>query len=250
MTIQKTSLENQVALVTGATSGIGRAVAVMLAAAGCKVVATGRNADRLRELGTECGPAVLPLHLDMTDAKGIETLPERLPEGFRSPHILVNNAGEDIGGRARFDTATADELACVIETNLIGAIRMVRAFVPAMLERGSGDIVNLGSIQASRIVAGVAAYTSSKTGLRGLTDVLRADYAKSGIRVLEVSPGTTRTNFAKTRFRGDAERADAFFAERPYTLNPEDVADAIRYALERPRHVSLHHILITPSWQW
>lgn len=244
------SLAGGVALVTGATSGIGRAIAGMLVAAGCKVIATGRNDLRLAEIGRELGGAALPVRLDLTDATALARLPAELPEAFRAPAILINNAGEDVGGRTRFDTASADELARVIEVNLTGVIRMTRAIVPGMLARGSGDIVNIGSTNAMRPTLNMAAYTASKTGAHGLTDVLRADYAKSNIRVMEVVPGLTRTGFARTRMRGDGERARAFFDQFPSALAPEDVADAVHYALTRPRHVNVQQIVITPSFQW
>lgn len=243
-------LQGSVAVVTGATSGIGRAIASALTSAGCKVVATGRNPDRLRELSEALGPAVLPLSLDLADHDAIAGLPGRLPPEFRTPAILVNNAGEDVGGRTRFDESSADELARVIEINLIGTIRMVRALVPSMIERGSGDIVNVGSTQQLRTTQNMAVYTASKLGAHGLTDVLRADYAKSGIRVMEIVPGLTRTNFAQSRWRGDEERARAYFEKLPPALSPDDVADSVHYALTRPRHVNLHQIVITPSWQW
>ena len=238
------------ALVTGATSGIGRAVAVALASVGCRVVATGRNPERLREIGEILGPSAFPLSLDLADTAAIAKLPGSLPDAFGKPSILINNAGEDVGGRTRFDESSADELARVIEINLIGVIRIVRALVPAMIEHGNGDIVSIGSTQAMRTTRNLAAYTASKTGLHGLSDVLRADYAKSGIRVTEIIPGLTRTSFAQTRMRGDRQQAQAFFDQFPFTLAPEDVSDAVLYALTRPRHVNLHQIVITPSWQW
>lgn len=247
---KKLPFEDVVAVVTGATSGIGRAVAVMLASGGCRVVATGRNPDRLRGLADELGSAAHPVQLDLTDGAAIARLPETLPAGFARPSILVNNAGEDVGGRTRFDASTADELARVIEVNLTGVIRMTRALVPAMLERGQGDIVNIGSTNAMRPTLHMAAYTGSKTGAHGFTDVLRADYAKSGIRVIEVVPGLTRTGFAQSRWRGDSERARAFFDQFPSALAPEDVADAVHYALTRPRHVNVQQIVVTPSFQW
>ena len=249
-TPEKQPFEDAVAVVTGATSGIGRAIAVMLAGAGCRVVATGRNPERLRGLADELGDAVHAVQLDMTDAGAIARLPESLPPRFARPSILVNNAGEDVGGRTRFDASTADELARVIEVNLTGVIRMTRALVPAMLDRGQGDIVNVGSTNAMRPTLHMAAYTGSKTGAHGFTDVLRADYAKLGIRVIEVVPGLTRTGFAQARMRGDGERARSFFEQFPTALAPEDVADAVRYALTRPRHVSVQQLVVTPSFQW
>jgi len=243
-------LHDAVAIVTGATSGIGRAIAFALVEAGCRVVATGRSPDRLRELGEALGPAVLPLSLDLTDHAAIARLPVQLPPAFSAPSILINNAGEDVGGRTRFDASSADDLARVIEINLVGVIHMIRAIVPAMIECRSGDIVNIGSTQAMRPAQNMAVYTASKAGAHGLTDVLRADYAKIGIRVMEVVPGLTRTGFAQTRFHGDADRARAYFDQFPSALAPEDVAEAVCYALTRPRHVNLQQIVITPTWQW
>jgi NADP-dependent 3-hydroxy acid dehydrogenase YdfG len=245
-----TALQGRVALVTGGSGGIGRAIAAALADAGCSVVITGRNAERLAEAAAAMRGAVHGVKLEMTDAAAIAGLPAALPAGFRAPSILVNNAAEDVGGRTRFDASTADELARVIETNLIGVIRMTRALVPAMLDGGVGDIVNIGSTNALRPTAGVAAYTGSKSGVHGLSDVLRADYAKSNIRVCEIVPGLTRTGFAQARMRGDAGKAREFFAKFPSTLAPEDVADAALYALTRPRHVSIHQIVVTPAFQW
>jgi NADP-dependent 3-hydroxy acid dehydrogenase YdfG len=244
------ALEGRVALVTGGSGGIGRAIAVALAAEGCRVTITGRNAGKLEQAAQSMAGEVHALQLDMLDAQAIASLPRSLPEAYRAPTLLVNNAAEDVGGRTRFESSTADELARVIETNLVGLIRMTRAIVPSMLDAGLGDIVNIGSTNALRPTPGLAAYTGSKSGVHGLTDVLRADYAKSNIRVIEIVPGLTRTGFAQTRMRGDSAKADAFFAQFPSALSPEDVADAVLYALTRPRHVSVHQIVVTPSFQW
>lgn len=243
-------LSGACAIVTGATSGIGRAIVGALVGAGCKVVATGRNEERLQQVANEFGSAVNIQRLDLADAAAIAQLPAALSGDFARPTILVNNAGEDVGGRTRFDSSTADELARVIEINLVGVIRMVRAFVPAMLEREQGDIVNIGSTQAIRVAPSLAAYTASKTGVHGLTDVLRADYSKTGIRVMEVVPGLTRTGFAQSRWRGDAEKAKAYFDKFDSSLDPADVADAVLYALTRPRHVNVQQMVVTPAWQW
>ena len=243
-------LDGVVALVTGATSGIGRALALALAAAGCRVIATGRRVDGLQEVAQQIGEACHAVRLDMTDAAAIARLPGALPEAFRDPAILVNNAAEDIGGRTRMDECDVEELARVIGTNLTGVIRMTHAVVPGMLRRGSGDIVNIGSTNAMRPTPNMAVYTASKTGVHGLTDVLRADYAKKGIRVIEIVPGLTQTGFAQTRFRGDADKARAFFAQFPSVLAPEDIADAALYALTRPRHVNVQQMVVTPAFQW
>jgi NADP-dependent 3-hydroxy acid dehydrogenase YdfG len=119
-----------------------------------------------------------------------------------------------------------------------------------MLQRGRGTIVNIGSTNALRPTPNMAAYTASKAGVHALTDVLRADFAKEGLRVVEVVPGLTRTEFAQTRMRGDSEKARAFFEKFPGALEPQDVADAVTYAVTRPAHVCIQQIVVTPWFQW
>lgn len=253
MTMGAAMLAGQVALVTGATSGIGRAIALALAGLGARVIASGRREDALAEVVAAivaAGGNAHPLKLDLTDAAAIAALPGTLPPDFRDVSILVNNAGEDIGGRTRFDLSTADELARVIDTNLAGTIRLTRAIVPGMLALDRGDIVNITSTNALRPLPGVASYSASKAGLKGLSEVLRADYAKTGLRVIDVAPGLVKTGFAQTRMRGDAAKAEAFFGQFPYTLVPGDVAQAVAFALTRPRHVLIHQLVITPAFQW
>ena len=245
------NLLNKIALVTGASSGIGRAIAIALANSGCKVIVTGRNKDRLQQVVEKIGSnQAFAVELEMTDDQAIQALPAQLPNTFCNPSILINNAAEDIGGRTRFDMSTADEISRVIEINLIGTIRIVRAFVPAMIEKSEGDIITIGSTNALRPTLNMAAYTASKSGLHGLTDVLRADYAKSGIRVMEIIPGLTKTSFATTRMRGNETKANEFFNQFPSHLEPEEVAEAALFALSRPRHINVQQLTITPSFQW
>ncbi len=247
----RASLSGQLALVTGASSGIGRAIAIDLARQGATVMATGRQRERLNELREQAPPgSIVPLVLDVCDKGQVDALPHQLPENHEAVDILVNNAAQDIGGRTRFDQSDPDELSLVIQTNLIGLMRVTRAVVPAMLQRGRGTIVNIGSTNALRPTPNMAAYTASKAGVHALTDVLRADFAKEGLRVVEVVPGLTRTEFAQTRMRGDSEKARAFFEKFPGALEPQDVADAVTYAVTRPAHVCIQQIVVTPWFQW
>lgn len=248
---QPSVLTSRLAVVTGASSGIGRAIALTLARHGCTVLATGRNLDRLQDLTKEAPEGLIhPQIMDVCDAQEVSELVNRLPSGFVAADILVNNAAEDVGGRTRFDQASADDVSRVIETNLIGLMRVTHALVPGMVKSGSGTIVNIGSTNALRPTPSMAAYTASKAGVHGLTEVLRADYAKEGIRVIEVIPGLTRTSFAQTRMRGDTKKAEAFFEKFPGALAPDDVADAVLYAVSRPAHVCIQQIIITPWFQW
>lgn len=245
------SLTGQLAIVTGASSGIGKAIALSLASQGCKVLATGRNKERLYALSSEAPEgSVIAVELDMRDSNGILEINNHLPVGYESIDILINNAAEDIGGRTRFDLASADEVCRVIETNLIGLMRITHALVPGMLKKGRGTIVNIGSTNSQRPTPTMAAYTASKAGVHAFSDVLRADYAKEGIRIIEIVPGLTRTDFAKNRMRGDTEKANAFFEKFPGSLDPTDVADAVMYAVSRPQHVCIQQIVVTPWFQW
>ncbi len=236
-----------IALVTGATSGIGLSLTEALLARGCRVIGAGRNADRLQAMATRLGAAFHPLELDITEPAATAALPESLPVGWRDISILVNNAGHDTGGRDRFDHCDADDLARIVETNVGGLIRVSRAIIPGMLARGRGDVVNVGSTSGHFAIQNDAAYVASKFAINGFTRALRADYEGKGLRVIEVSPGVARTGFAETRHHGDADRAAAFYESFPAVLEADDVARAIVFALEQPPHVIIGELLMFPA---
>ena len=144
--VTRFDLSNKIVLVAGASSGIGKATATMLAARGARVIAGGRSIDRLGALAEALGETCLPLALDVTDAASTRTMLDRLPADWRGAHGLVVCAGHDIGGRAPFHSAPADDWASTIDTNVTGTIRVCRAVIDGMLERGTGHIVTLGSV--------------------------------------------------------------------------------------------------------
>lgn len=235
------------ALITGAASGIGAAIAGRLAGNGWRLVLVDRDKDRLADLaGRLDGRELATLVLDVTDAAAVAALPERIPEALRPVTALINNAGHDIGGTTRFDQGSADEWANVIETNLIGMMRVTRALLPDMVARNAGDIVNMGSISGLRVVPDMAAYTASKFGVRGFTDTLRGDLQDTAIRVTEIRPGLTRTNIISTRYRGDDARADAYFDRFKMALDPEDIAHVVAFALDMPPHAQVAHLTVVP----
>ncbi len=240
----------KVALVTGASSGIGAAIAAALSRDGFHVVLTGRNAERLAHVAAGLPGASFPLILDLTDGPGITSLHDRLPEAFRDIAVLVNNAGHDVGGRRFFDEGTAEDWSAIIEANLLGLVRLTHVVSRGMIARGQGDIVNIGSLAAIRPAPRMAAYAASKAGVHALSDVLRADLARHGIRVTEILPGLTRTAFAATRLGGDQAAADRFYDKANASLSPADVADGVIYALARPRHMSVAQLVLVPSGQW
>ena len=236
------------ALVTGATSGIGESIAGMLVQRGCRVICAGRRADKLAVLCETLGDAARALELDVTDASSVENLGARLPEDWRDIDILVNNAGHDLGGRRRFDQGEAAQWASIIETNVIGLIRVTHAVIPGMVARDHGHIVNIGSIAGLTPYATGTIYAGSKHAVHGFSESLRLDFAGTGLRVTEILPGLVRTNFALNRW-GDQKRADSFYDDFGDCLSPDDIARTVLFALEQPPHVVISQLVVVPSAQ-
>ncbi len=237
-------------VVTGAASGIGAATARRLVASGRRVVLVDRDAAAVAALGSELGGAATALTLDVTDSGAVDALPHTIPSAFRPVTALVNNAGHDPGGTTRFDLGSADDWQSAIETNLLGTMRVTRALLPGMVERNAGDIVNVGSIAGIRLVPTMAAYITSKVGVHGFSDALRADLADTGIRVTEILPGLTKTDLIRKRYRGDEKRAAEYYERFEMALEPDDVAAAILFALDAPPHMMLAQITILPVNRW
>jgi len=163
---------------------------------------------------------------------------------------LVNNAGHDIGGRTRFDVGSADDWADIIHTNLIGLMRVTRSVLPGMVERKRGDIVNMGSISALRMVPDMAPYSASKAGVHMLSDIIRGELAQTPIRVTEILPGLTRTGIVRTRYRGDVAQEKAYFDQFEMALDPKDVARTVIFALSQPPEVQIAQIVVLPVNRW
>jgi len=237
-------------LITGAAGGMGTAIAKALVEAGHALVLLDRDEHRLAALSQALGGRTVPLVIDITDGKSVDSLSERIPEDFRPIDILINNAGHDIGGRKRFDVGSADDWAAIVETNLIGLMRVTRAILPDMVRRNTGDIVNMGSIAALRIVPDMAPYNASKAGIHMLTDVIRSELAETGIRVTEIMPGLTRTGIILARYRGDRTQEKGYFDQFKMALEPEDIARSIMFALSQPRHVQVAEMVVLPVNRW
>ncbi len=237
-------------LLTGAAGGMGTAIAKALVEAGHAVVLVDREERKLGALAQSLGGKTIPLVVDITDGKAVSALPERTPTKFRPIDILINNAGHDIGGRKRFDVGSADDWATIVDTNLNGMMRVTRAFLPDMVRRNTGDIVNMGSIAALRIVPDMAPYNASKAGIHMLTDVIRAELAETDIRVTEIMPGLTRTGIILTRYRGDRAQEKDYFDQLKIALEPEDIARSIMFALAQPRHVQVAQMVVLPVNRW
>ncbi|MEQ8251097.1 MAG: SDR family oxidoreductase [Oceanibaculum nanhaiense] len=247
MTATASHLDGKVALITGAGAGIGRATALALAARGVRVICAGRTEASLRKVAEDCSGMAHVLTLDVGDPASVAGLLDRLPEGLRAIDILVNNAGHDSGGRQRFDAGRIEDWVSIIDTNVTGMMRVCHAILPGMVQRGGGHVVNLGSVSAFRSYPGGSAYTTSKAAVHMFCEGLRQDYRDSDIRITEILPGLTRTDFAAARVGGDPAKGKAYYDAAPMTLDPDDIARGILYALDQPPHCTVSQLVITPT---
>ena len=242
------SLQKKVVLITGASSGIGRAAAKAFAQQGAKLLLCARRTDRLTELARELStletcPEVLTLSLDVRDSEAVRKSVANLPEEWKPIEVLVNNAGLSRGLSKVYedDPRNWDEM---IDTNVKALLHVTQAVVPGMIERGSGHVISLGSTAGYQTYAGGAVYCATKAAEKAIMEGLRIDLIGKPVRATSVDPGMVETEFSEVRFRGDAERAASVYANlRP--LQPEDVADAIVWAATRPTHVNVHNIVMT-----
>jgi NADP-dependent 3-hydroxy acid dehydrogenase YdfG len=247
MTEKPILTEGAVALVTGASAGIGQSVARALSARGVRVICAARRLERLRALADDLPAPALAFELDIADGGQVDDLLLRLPEEWRVIDILINNAGHDLGGRQVFQKRKADDVAATIQTNVTGLMRTTLAILPGMRERGRGHIVNMGSSSGLEWTARHSVYVASKFAVHGFTNSLRQELQGSGVRLTEILPGLVRSEFAAARWRGDEERAAQFYDKFDAALSPEDVADAVLYALDTPAHVNICDLVLRPA---
>lgn len=233
-------------VLTGAAGGMGRAFARALIASGRRVVLVDRAAQSVNAFAEELGPDACAIVLDISDGAAVDALPGKIPEAFRPVDVLINNAGHDIGGRIRFDQGSPDDWAAIIQTNLIGLMRVSRAILPEMVARDRGHVVNVSSINAVRIVPDMAAYSTSKAGVHMFTETLRGELAETAIRVTELQPGLTKTGIIRTRYRGDEAKTKAYFDQFKLAMEPEDVARCVVFALDQPPQVQIAEMMILP----
>ena len=243
-------LSGKKAIVTGAAGGIGKAIATALAERNVKVILADRDVAAAQRLADELGETAMALALDVTDDAAVDALLQSIPAAFRPLDILINNAGHDVGGRTHFARGPAEDWSSIIDTNLTGMMRVTRAVLPEMLAHDAGDIVNMSSISALRLVPNTAAYSTSKAGVRAFTDALRADLAETAIRVTEILPGLTRTDIVLKRHRGDKTLEKAYFDQARMALDPEDVARSVLFALDQPPHMQVAQLFILPLNRW
>jgi 3-hydroxy acid dehydrogenase/malonic semialdehyde reductase len=243
------ALSNKIAFITGASSGIGLVTARAFAAEGARLILAARRQDRLEaERKTLAGAADTHiLQLDVTDHAAVERAVAALPQAWQAIDILVNNAGLSRGLDKVYEGKRQDWEE-MIDTNVKGLLYVTRAVVPGMVTRGRGHIVNLGSTAGRMTYPNGAVYCATKAAERSITEGLREDLLGTPLRVTTIDPGMVETEFSEVRFRGDTARAAKVY-ENITPLTPEDVADAILYAVTRPAHVNISEVLLTPVAQ-
>lgn len=233
-----------VAVVTGASSGIGAATARRLAAAGFDVVAAARRRDRLDELASSV-PNVRPVTLDVTDPASVAALAASVDDVA----VLVNNAGGAIGTE-RVEEADPADWQAMYETNVLGVLRVTQALLPALEAGDGGHVVVTGSIAGHLVYEGGGGYTAAKHGAAALVETLRLELNGRPVRVTEIAPGLVHTEeFSLVRYRGDQAAADRVYAGVPDPLTAEDVADCITFAVTRPPHVNIDLLVVKPLAQ-
>lgn len=238
-------------VVTGASSGIGEACARTFAAAGDRLVLVARREDRLAALAAELadahGTGSHTIALDVRDRSAVRATLGALPDAWRDVDVLVNSAGL-AAGLDRFQDADPDDWDRMIETNVRGVLDVTRALLDGMIARGSGHVVNIGSIAGRAAYPSGSVYCATKAALDRITSGMRMDLLGTGVRVSTVDPGMVETEFSVVRFHGDEDRAAQVYAG-VQPLTGQDVADAVAWVVDRPPHVVVADMLLLPLAQ-
>ncbi|MDY5302610.1 MAG: SDR family oxidoreductase [Candidatus Cryptobacteroides sp.] len=240
----------RIALITGASSGIGEACARKFAEGGYDLILTARRAEKLAELKAELeaeGTKVKTLTFDVRDAEAAETAVDSLEREWRKINVLINNAGLALGLDKEYE-GDPDDWNTMIDTNIKGLLTMTRLIVPGMVERNEGHVINIGSVAGDAAYAKGNVYCATKAAVKTITDGLRIDLAETAVRVTNLKPGLVETNFSNVRFHGDNQRADNVY-KGITPLTGADIADVAFYAASAPKHVQIAEVLILATHQ-
>jgi len=245
------SKPEKTALITGATSGFGAAIAEKFAEAGLRLIITGRRDDRLRDLKKKLieqnGVEVLTLNFDVRDKVQVDSAFASLPEDWKNIDILINNAGLAVG-RNNLADGVVDDWERMIDTNLKGLLYVTRNIAPMMIRANKGHIINIGSIAGKEVYPEGNVYCATKFGVDALTQSLRMELVKDNIKVSQIAPGAADTEFSLVRFKGDTETAtNVYMGFIP--LSADDVAEAAWFIVSRPAHVCINDMVIMPTAQ-
>ena len=239
------SADPPIAVVTGASAGIGAATARRLAREGFTIVAGARRRDRLEELAREIDATIL--ELDVREADSIDAFAAEIAGRFGHADVLVNNAGLALG-KSPVEAGADEDWAGMLDTNVLGLLRVTRALLPLLRKAPHAHIVNLGSIAGFEVYKGGAGYTATKHAVRAISRTLRLELNGEPIRVTEVAPGMVETEFSLVRFKGDQKTADNEY-KGVQPLVAEDIADVIAFCVTRPPYVNIDEVVVRPIAQ-
>ena len=244
------SIQEQIVLITGASSGIGAACAKVFAQAGAKLILAARRQERLDEMADELSKFASSIHLlplDVRDRSSVESALSNLPDSWSSVDILINNAGLS-RGLDKLQEGSFQDWEEMIDTNIKGLLYLTRLVVPGMVSRGRGHVVNLGSTAGHQTYPGGNVYCATKAAVRVISEGLKQDLLGTPVRVSSVDPGLVETEFSQVRFRGDTERAKKVY-QGLTPLTSADVADVVFFCVTRPPHVNISEVLLMPTDQ-
>ncbi|MBD2091362.1 SDR family oxidoreductase [Microcoleus sp. FACHB-1515] len=241
------SLQNQIVLITGASSGIGAACALAFAGSGAKLILAARRLDRLEALAADLKKFACAVHLvqlDVCDRAQVESVVQALPEEWQAIDILINNAGLS-RGLSKLHEGEIPDWEEMIDTNVKGLLYMTRSILPGMVSRGRGHVINIGSIAGHQTYPNGNVYCATKAAVRALTEGLKLDLLGTPVRVTSVDPGMVETEFSDVRFHGDRSRAAKVY-EGLTPLTGADVAEVVRFCADRPAHVNINEVILMP----
>jgi 3-hydroxy acid dehydrogenase / malonic semialdehyde reductase len=233
-----------VVLVTGASSGIGRACVDAFLAQGARVIAAARRTERLQELRAQHDDALLPLAMDVRNRTQVNDALGSLPDGWSPIDVLVNNAGL-ARGKTPVHKDDPDDWDQMLDTNVRGLLNVSGAVLPGMVERGSGHVINVGSNAGREVYPGGTVYCATKAAVERITRGMRMDVLGSGVKISEVDPGMVETEFSLVRFDGDEAAADAVY-QGVTPLQAADIANVVTWITNQPPHVVIADVLVYP----
>lgn len=241
--------QKETVLITGATSGIGKATATLLAKQGFSLIVCGRRQEHLEALQKQLGQytRIHALNFDVRDKAAVFDAIEHLPNAFSQIDILINNAG-NAHGLDTIDQGSLEDWDAMLDINVKGLLYVSKAVLPQMVARKAGHIINIGSIAGKEVYPNGNVYCASKHAVAALTQGMRIDLNAHGIRVGAIHPGLVETEFSKVRFKGDTERAAKVY-QGFQPLQAEDIADIIHFAITRPYSVNLADVVVLPTAQ-
>lgn len=241
-------MDRKIALITGATSGIGKATAYEFAKHGIKLILCGRRQERLNEIenALKFKTQVLTLNFDVCNKDAVFEALHALPEDFKAIDILINNAG-NAHGLDPIQNGNLDDWEAMIDSNVKGLLYVSKTVMPQMIERQSGHIVNIGSVAGKEVYPKGNVYCASKQAVLAITEGMRMDLNPYGIKVSAINPGLVETEFSKVRFKGDAIADTVYKGYK--ALQAEDIADVVYFMVSRPAHVNVADVLIFPTAQ-